>query len=318
MATALSVFSSIVLAACAVPGGTTNPTASTSPTGNTGTVQMWVTDAPRTDNVSEIWVTVTDVKIHKAGSDNVSGNASGNVSDNTSGNVTDNASDGQEDNTPENAADWITVNITGANRFDLMTLKGDGNGSGLQQILATANLAAGRYTQISMTVSKVEVRINGVLKDATVPSGKLRFVHPFDVQAGNVTKLLFDFDAEKFVTVTGNPTNPKILVKPVIKLTASRPEKGQPEKEGINITTAGLPNGSVNATYSVNLSANGGTLPYTWALQGGTLPDGLTLSPAGAIAGTANKTGNFNFTIKVSDNSTPPTTDTEHFAIKIN
>lgn len=318
MATTASIISAIVLTACTVPGGTTGPIGSTGPAANAGTVQMWVTDAPRSDNVSEIWVTVGQVTIHKADTGDVSDNASGNVSGNTSGNVTGNLSEGQEDTAPENEGDWITINITGADRFDLLTLRGDGNGSGIQQILATANLAAGRYTQIRMTVSKVEVKINGVLKDATVPSGKIRFVHPFVVQAGNMTKLLFDFDADKFVTVTGNPNSPKILVKPVIKLTASRPEKGQPENEGVDITTAGLPNGSVNTTYSVNLSARGGTLPYTWTLQGSGLPDGLTLSPAGVISGTANKTGNFGFTIRVSDNSTPSGSDTQHYTIQIN
>ncbi len=228
LSTALSIFSAVSLVACAVPGGTTG--VSTGPAASAGTVQMWVTDAPRTDNVSEIWVTVSQVQIHKVGtgaagntSENTSGNTSGNVTENTTGNVTGNSSDGQEDNGPENAADWITVNLTGPNRFDLLTLKGDGNGGGLQQVLASANLAAGRYTQIRMTIDKVEVKLNGELKDATIPSGKLKFVHPFEVQSGNETKLLFDFNADKFVTVTGNPTNPKIIVKPVVKLTVSNP-----------------------------------------------------------------------------------------------
>ncbi|MDO8578824.1 MAG: DUF4382 domain-containing protein [Dehalococcoidales bacterium] len=350
MATALSVFSAIVLAACTVPGGTTGPTGSTGPVASAGTVQMWVTDAPRTDNVSEIWVTVSEVKIHKAGSGNVSDNASDNVSDNTSGNVTGNTSEGQEDTSPENAAGWITINITGANRFDLLTLRGDGNGSGLQQILATANLAAGRYTQIRMSISKVEVKLNGVLEDATIPSGKLRFVHPFEIQSGNVTKLLFDFDADKFVTVTGNPNDPKILVKPVAKLIVSAPHgtdtdhptgnqsgnhtsnqtgaqdgaqnapQGGPQtdREELKITTTGLPNGTVNTTYNAALAATGGTGTYTWSLQGGVMPAGLSLSAAGVISGTPTSSGNYNIVAKVTDNSTPAKIDTAHLTIKIN
>ncbi len=342
MATALSVFSAIVLAACTVPGGTTGPTGSTGPAASAGTVQMWVTDAPRTDNVSEIWVTVGEVKIHKAGSSN--------VSDNASGNVTGNSSEGQEDTNPENAADWIAINITGANRFDLLTLRGDGNGSGLQQILTTANLSAGRYTQIRMTVSKVEVRIAGVLKDATIPSGKLRFVHPFDIQAGNVTKLLFDFDADKFVTVTGNPNNPKILIKPVVKLIVSTPHgpdadhptgnqsgnqtanqtgaqggaqnapQGGPQndREELKITTTSLPNGTVNTTYNAALVATGGAGTYTWTLQGGVMPAGLSLSAAGVISGTPTASGNYNIVAKVTDNSTPAKIGTAHLTIKIN
>ena len=226
LTTVLSLVSAFSLAACAVPGGTPSASAST------GTVEMWVTDAPRSDNVSEIWVTVNAVSIHKAPTANLTSNISDNVSGDTSGNQTDNETDAQEDTTPENPGEWITVNITSESRFDLMTLKGSGNGSGLQQILATADLAAGHYTQIRMTVSKVEVKLNGILKDATLPSGKLKFVRPFDVEAGNVTKLLFDFNADKFVNVTGNPNNPNIIVKPVIKLTVSAPGPSGDRPEG--------------------------------------------------------------------------------------
>ncbi|MDP4032171.1 MAG: DUF4382 domain-containing protein, partial [Pseudorhodobacter sp.] len=166
-----------------VAGTTTPATPPVTQAAKAGIVQMWVTDAPRSDNVTEIWVTVSDVKIHEATvtqvSDNGSNEAEGTVDDSTGNGV------------------WISANLTGPNRFDLLTLRGDGDGGGLQQILGTANLTVGKYTQIRMTVEKVEVKIDGVLKDAVLPSGKLKFVHPFDVQADSTTKLLFDFDADK-------------------------------------------------------------------------------------------------------------------------
>jgi hypothetical protein len=171
-------------------------------------VKVLVTDAPHTDNVSEIWVTVSTIEIHEA--------ASGQVSDNGSAEV-----EAETDNSMGTAG-WISANLTGPDRFDLLTLRGE-NGVGLQQVLATANLSVGRYTQVRMTVAKVEVNINGVLEDATVPSGKLRFVHSFDVQADSVTKLLFDFDADKLVNVIGSPKEPKILVEPAVKMIVSKP-----------------------------------------------------------------------------------------------
>lgn len=246
---ALSVFLAVSLAACTVPPGGT---------ASVGTVQMWVTDAPRTDNVSEIWVTVSQVKIHKAGgglSENTSSNTVQNATGNVTDNVTGNSSEGQEDNTPENISDWITVNITGANRFDLLTLKGDGNGGGIQQILASANLAPGRYTQIRMAIDKVEVKLNGELKEAAIPGGKLKFVHPFEVQSGNLTRLLFDFDADKFVTVTGNPANPKILVKPVVKLIVSAP---QPRNDAKPDDGQGNRNGNQAGAPAVKTNVQGG------------------------------------------------------------
>ncbi len=297
----------MLVAGCAAPGPTasTSPTSATSPpsgqVAKTGIVQMWVTDAPRTDNISEIWVTVSDVKIHEA----AVGQVSDNGSDEAEGEIDDSADTGG----------WISVNLTGPNRFDLLTLRGDSGG--LQQVLATANLTVGRYTQIRMTVGKVEVKVNGVLKDAVLPSGKLKFVHPFDVQADSVTKLLFDFDADKFVNVTGSPKEPKIMVKPVVKLIVSKPKPAA--ESGVKITTSSLPNGEVGVTYNETLAATGGTLPYTWSLLSGNLTDGLTLSPAGTISGIpgVGTARDYTFVVKVSDNSTPVKSDTKQYKITI-
>ena len=79
-----------------------------------------------------------------------------------------------------------------------------------------------------------------------------------------------------------------------------------------------LPNGTVNAGYSTNLAANGGTPPYTWSIISGSLPPGLTLSPTtGAISGTPTATGNFNFTAKVTDSSTVPQNATKALSLTI-
>lgn len=274
------------------------PTALTSPT--SGTVQMWVTDAPRSDNITEIWVTVSDIKIHEAAASQANDNASGE----TEGEV-DESNDTQG---------WIPANLTGPNHFDLLTLRGESGG--LQQMLGTANLTAGRYTQIRMTVDKVEVKIDGVLQDATLASGKLKFVHPFDVEAGKVTKLLFDFDADKFVNVTGSPKEPRIMVKPVVKLIVSSP---QGTEAGVKIITPSLPNGRVGVTYNGTLTASGGTLPYIWSLVSGNLTGRLTPSPTGNILVTpeAGTAGDYTFVVKASDNSTPVKSDTRQYQITI-
>jgi uncharacterized repeat protein (TIGR01451 family) len=43
--------------------------------------------------------------------------------------------------------------------------------------------------------------------------------------------------------------------------------------------------------------------PFTWTVQSGTLPPGLSLSSAGAITGTATAAGTFHFTMKVVDST---------------
>jgi hypothetical protein len=69
----------------------------------------------------------------------------------------------------------------------------------------------------------------------------------------------------------------------------------------LQITTAQLPGGAVAANYSATLSAAGGSIPYTWSLVSGTLPNGLTLNASGSISGTLSLGGSFPFTVQVKD-----------------
>jgi hypothetical protein len=87
---------------------------------------------------------------------------------------------------------------------------------------------------------------------------------------------------------------------------------------GLTITTIYLPNGMVGTAYSQTLTASGGVTPYTWTLTAGALPAGLTLSSSGTISGTPTATGTANFTVKVTDSSTPtPQTASRPLSITI-
>jgi hypothetical protein len=274
-----------LVSGCAIPG-VASP-ASTLPAGQSGaggTVEIRVTDAPRSDNVTEIWLKVSEVEIHKATP--------------------------EQDGEPGSDGDgeWISVNITGPNPFELLALK-DG---GIQQALASANVTPGKYTQIRMTIEEARVTIAGDNRSATVPSDKLKFVQPFEVKDWNTTVLLFDFDAEKSVNITGSG---KIMVKPVIKLTVEKP---RPTEAAVKITTSSLPNGGVGVFYTKTLLATGGTPPYTWNKLSGDWPAGLTLhSDSGVIDGYPTASGDYTFTIQVSDNSTPAETNTKQYTITI-
>jgi uncharacterized protein (TIGR03437 family) len=65
----------------------------------------------------------------------------------------------------------------------------------------------------------------------------------------------------------------------------------------------GLTSGSFTTPYSQALQAINGEPPYSWSVIGGSLPDGLTLSSSGTIAGTPTKVGSFAFTGQVTDTS---------------
>ena len=60
--------------------------------------------------------------------------------------------------------------------------------------------------------------------------------------------------------------------------------------------------GTVGQTYGFTVFADKGTKPYTWALIGGALPPGLTLTRAtGVIDGAPTAAGIFSFTAQVTD-----------------
>ncbi len=72
------------------------------------------------------------------------------------------------------------------------------------------------------------------------------------------------------------------------------------------ITSASLPDGTATVAYAAGLAATGGQQPYTWTLDDGTLPAGLSLDPAtGAISGTPSEDGTWALTVAVSDGGSP-------------
>jgi hypothetical protein len=72
------------------------------------------------------------------------------------------------------------------------------------------------------------------------------------------------------------------------------------------ISTQSLIPGTVGVSYSAALTATGGTLPYTWSITSGSLPNGLTINTStGAISGNPSAAGTFNFVVQVSDSGSP-------------
>lgn len=69
----------------------------------------------------------------------------------------------------------------------------------------------------------------------------------------------------------------------------------------LDITTATLPTAVKGVTYIATLAATGGGAPYTWGIQSGTLPAGITLSPEGLLSGKPTAASNATINVQVTD-----------------
>jgi hypothetical protein len=119
--------------------------------------------------------------------------------------------------------------------------------------------------------------------------------------------------------ITGTPTQSSVgTASATIKVTDSSRPSPQSATSALSIkisptslavTTSSLPGGTAGSPYpSTTLQASGGVPPYSWALSSGNLPAGLTLSAAGAVAGTPSSGGTYPLTFVVTDSYSTPET----------
>ena len=72
----------------------------------------------------------------------------------------------------------------------------------------------------------------------------------------------------------------------------------------ITVTNPATNTGTVGVPFSQNFSASGGASPYTYTLNSGALPPGLTLNAnTGTLSGNPTTQGTYNFTVRATDNN---------------
>jgi Putative Ig domain len=89
---------------------------------------------------------------------------------------------------------------------------------------------------------------------------------------------------------------------------ASRPCQGQQAGatgQPLVISTTTLPHAFLNQMYEIKLEARGGTVPLRWEVSDGAPPPGVILDTNGLLKGIPTGTGEFRFTITVSDSGRP-------------
>jgi hypothetical protein len=71
------------------------------------------------------------------------------------------------------------------------------------------------------------------------------------------------------------------------------------------ITDDTLPSLDAAVEVHIPLHARGGIPPYRWSVAAGSLPDGISVTPAGMLVGRPAKAGTFSFTVAVEDSASP-------------
>ena len=149
---------------------------------------------------------------------------------------------------------------------------------------------SGQVTLSGFGLSGVAMALAGTLAENTVTNGSGNY--SFSVPGGNYTVTpslngyTFTPPEQTFNNLSLNQTANFIATSITPAITSSSP----------------LPAGTVGVAYSQILTATGGTVPYTWAINTGALPPGLALNPVtGQIGGTPTTAGASNFSIQVTD-----------------
>src|SRR5216684_145707 len=103
-----------------------------------------------------------------------------------------------------------------------------------------------------------------------------------------------------FTCVSATPQSNKNIVPPSPSTSPTPPSPTQASTPA-SITGIPMAGGEVGIAYTASLGASGGASPYTWTLDGGALPGGLTLGSDGGVNGVPTAPGTFSFMVKASD-----------------
>lgn len=78
-----------------------------------------------------------------------------------------------------------------------------------------------------------------------------------------------------------------------------------PSASPITVTPGSLPTLTAGTAFSQTLTSSGGLAPYSYALQSGVLPPGLSLTSGGVLSGTPTERGAYSFSVRSTDSTSP-------------
>jgi hypothetical protein len=92
-----------------------------------------------------------------------------------------------------------------------------------------------------------------------------------------------------------------LLATPAVSFAQQGAATGEP----LEVRTTGLPKAYLRQHYETHLEARGGITPLRWEITEGAPPTGIVLGRDGGLSGTPTETGEFRFTVTVTDSGRP-------------
>jgi len=128
--------------------------------------------------------------------------------------------------TSDSDAGWISLPIMDST-FDLMIL----DAAAWEEIISQTEIAAGNYNKLRFAVTGALVTTESGIYEAEIPSEVIKINIPFVVFEDRTTEITIDVDPEASLKVTGNKTNPKYKLNPVLKVSKVDEEDGDDTDE---------------------------------------------------------------------------------------
>lgn len=111
-----------------------------------------------------------------------------------------------------------------------------------------------------------------------------------------------------------------MTVSPVVSFPAGagqEVDRGQGDSDLAIESDTQLPETYPHAAYEFRFRARGGVPPLHWRLGKGTLPPGIKLEDDGLLRGSPDRTGDFQFTVSVTDNGQPQRSVEKVFLLRV-